>query len=136
MTSLQVFCDESGFTGENLSNRDQRFFAYSSVAIANDAANDVVAKIARLDLNSSCSSRGPTPARRTRDPRPPLGSLVHGAGELNWRARLDLNSSCSSRGPTPARRTRDPRPPLGSLVRGAGELNWRARLDLNQGPSA
>ena len=47
MSSLHVFCDESGFTGENLLNRDQRFFAYSSVAIHPDEAADIVARVVR-----------------------------------------------------------------------------------------
>lgn len=44
MEPLEIYCDESGFTGENLLNRDQRFFAYGTVAIKHDEARDLVAR--------------------------------------------------------------------------------------------
>jgi hypothetical protein len=44
---LDIFCDESGFTGQNLLNPDQRFFAYGSVAISPTEAAEVVAQTIR-----------------------------------------------------------------------------------------
>jgi hypothetical protein len=44
MEVLDIFCDESGFTGENLLNSDQRFFAYGSVAIDPAEAAQLVAQ--------------------------------------------------------------------------------------------
>lgn len=41
---LDIFCDESGFTGENLLNKDQRFFTYGSVAISPSDASTLVAQ--------------------------------------------------------------------------------------------
>lgn len=45
--TLDIFCDESGFAGQHLSNPDQRYFAYGSVAIAPDEASNLVAKTIR-----------------------------------------------------------------------------------------
>lgn len=44
---LDVYCDEAGFTGEHLSNRDQKFFAYASVAIRPEEAEGLVARISK-----------------------------------------------------------------------------------------
>jgi hypothetical protein len=44
-----IYCDESGFTGPHLFDKQQPFFVYSSVAISPDLADDVVAK-ARKDF--------------------------------------------------------------------------------------
>jgi hypothetical protein len=44
---LDIFCDESGFTGQHLLNPDQRYFAYGSVGIAPEEASGLVAKIIR-----------------------------------------------------------------------------------------
>ena len=40
-----VYCDDAGFTGDNLLNRDQPFFAYSAVAIEPSEAADLVAEL-------------------------------------------------------------------------------------------
>ena len=45
--TLDIFCDESGFTGQNLLNPEQRYFAYGSVAIAPSEASALVAKTVR-----------------------------------------------------------------------------------------
>src|SRR5205809_2689957 len=42
-----VFCDESGFTGEFLLDRRQRYFAYASVTIEPEEAGEIVARIIR-----------------------------------------------------------------------------------------
>lgn len=42
-----IYCDESGFTGELLLDRRQRFFSYASVAIESEEAADIVARIVR-----------------------------------------------------------------------------------------
>lgn len=47
MEVLDIFCDESGSTGQNLLNPDQRFFAYGSVAIDPAEASDLVARTIR-----------------------------------------------------------------------------------------
>jgi len=44
---LTVYCDESGFTGNQLSNRDQRYFAYASVAIEPQRGDELVAQTVR-----------------------------------------------------------------------------------------
>lgn len=41
----EIYCDESGFTGNNLLDKETPFFAYSSVAVSNDEAKDYVQKI-------------------------------------------------------------------------------------------
>ena len=48
--TLSVFCDESGFTGEDLLNPSQRYFSYASVAIHPDEAAALAAKVIR-DFN-------------------------------------------------------------------------------------
>jgi hypothetical protein len=40
-----VFCDESGFTGEFLLDRRQRYFSYASITIEPEEANEIVARI-------------------------------------------------------------------------------------------
>jgi hypothetical protein len=45
--SQSIYCDESGFTGTNLSDREQPFFVYASVAISETAAAEIVAKVVR-----------------------------------------------------------------------------------------
>lgn len=42
-----IYCDEAGFTGNNLLDREQPFFAFATVAIEPEAAKDVVAKTVR-----------------------------------------------------------------------------------------
>ena len=42
-----VFCDESGFTGNNLWQADQPFFVYAAVSIDPDEAADMVESIRR-----------------------------------------------------------------------------------------
>jgi hypothetical protein len=41
----EIYCDESGFTGNNLLDKETPFFAYSSVAVSNEEAKDYVQKI-------------------------------------------------------------------------------------------
>jgi len=41
----EIYCDESGFTGNNLLDKQTPFFAYSSVAVSNEEAKDYVQKI-------------------------------------------------------------------------------------------
>lgn len=41
----EIYCDESGSTGNNLLNEAQPFFTYASVAIYNDEAKEIVAKV-------------------------------------------------------------------------------------------
>lgn len=41
---LDVFCDEAGFTGPRLLDPDQRFFSYSSVALTDDRAFEILSK--------------------------------------------------------------------------------------------
>jgi hypothetical protein len=43
--ALTIFCDESGFSGNNLFLDQQRHFVYASVAISNDEAIEIVKKI-------------------------------------------------------------------------------------------
>jgi hypothetical protein len=43
--TLKVFCDESGFSGPNLFLDDHRYFVYASVAMPNEQANEIVAKM-------------------------------------------------------------------------------------------
>jgi hypothetical protein len=45
---LEIACDEAGHTGPELLDRDQRYFAYSSVAIGDDEAFEIISK-ARTD---------------------------------------------------------------------------------------
>src|SRR6266511_1554025 len=45
--TLDIFCDESGFTGQHLLNLNQRYFAYGSVGIAPADASALVAKTIR-----------------------------------------------------------------------------------------
>jgi hypothetical protein len=45
--SQSIYCDESGFTGTNLSDREQPYFVYVSVAISETAAAEIVAKVAQ-----------------------------------------------------------------------------------------
>ena len=45
---LDIACDEAGHTGPDLLNRDQRIFVFSSVAIGDDEAYEIIAK-ARAD---------------------------------------------------------------------------------------
>lgn len=39
---LDIACDESGHTGPDLLQKDQRYFAYASVAIADDEAFEII----------------------------------------------------------------------------------------------
>ncbi len=41
----EIYCDESGFTGNNLLNRDQPIFTYASVATTGEEAENFVQKI-------------------------------------------------------------------------------------------
>jgi hypothetical protein len=41
---LTIFCDESGFTGQDLLNPDQPYFSYSSVLIDPEEAQQLVAQ--------------------------------------------------------------------------------------------
>lgn len=43
----EIYCDESGSTGNNLLHQAQPFFSYASVAISNDEAKEIVSKIIR-----------------------------------------------------------------------------------------
>jgi hypothetical protein len=47
MTPLEIYCDEAGFTGENLLNPSQRYFGYGSVAISAADASDLVSRTMR-----------------------------------------------------------------------------------------
>lgn len=47
MELREIYCDESGFTGQNLLDPDQRFFAYGSVAISPEEATELVARTIR-----------------------------------------------------------------------------------------
>lgn len=42
-----IYCDESGFTGEQLSNREQRHFGYASVALEAKRAEELVAQMVK-----------------------------------------------------------------------------------------
>lgn len=42
-----VYCDDAGFTGDNLLNQDQPFFAYSAVAIENENAAGLITDLRR-----------------------------------------------------------------------------------------
>ena len=42
-----VYCDEAGFTGENLLNREQRFFGYAAVAVEPVEADELVKRVIR-----------------------------------------------------------------------------------------
>ena len=39
---MPIYCDESGFTGNNLLNRDQKFFSYTGVSIGADESKEYV----------------------------------------------------------------------------------------------
>ena len=39
-----LYCDESGFTGQDLLNADQRYFSYASVLIDQVEASELVAQ--------------------------------------------------------------------------------------------
>lgn len=41
----EIFCDESGFSGNNLLYQQQPFFTYASIAISNEEAAECVAKL-------------------------------------------------------------------------------------------
>jgi hypothetical protein len=41
-TALQVSCDESGHTGPDLLNVDQRYFAYASVTLTDDRSFEII----------------------------------------------------------------------------------------------
>src|SRR5438067_8682640 len=43
--ALTIFCDESGFSGNNLFLDQDRHFVYASVAISNDEAIEIVKKV-------------------------------------------------------------------------------------------
>ena len=43
--SQPIYCDESGFTGPNLSDGEQPFFVYTSVAISEALASEILAKV-------------------------------------------------------------------------------------------
>jgi hypothetical protein len=45
MPAVQIYCDESGFSGNNLLNREQPYFVLGTVAIPSEEAADLVAKI-------------------------------------------------------------------------------------------
>ncbi|MBD2245379.1 DUF3800 domain-containing protein [Nostoc sp. FACHB-888] len=45
MTTQEIYCDESGFTGNNLLDKDNPYFAYTTVAISYEEAKDFVTKI-------------------------------------------------------------------------------------------
>lgn len=42
--SSRIFCDESGFTGDHLLNRDQPIFVYASVNLDDDTAEQILAR--------------------------------------------------------------------------------------------
>jgi hypothetical protein len=81
---LNVFCDESGFTGEHLSNPDQRFFAYGSVAIAPEAASALVAKTIRDFRLQGTELKGRNPLRNA----PGRKALVAVLDELGDRSQI------------------------------------------------
>lgn len=43
--SQEIYCDESGFTGNNLLDEATPFFAYATVAVKHEEAKEFVAKI-------------------------------------------------------------------------------------------
>ena len=43
----KIYCDEAGFTGENLLNDDQPFFTFASVAIDEQSASELVSRVIR-----------------------------------------------------------------------------------------
>jgi hypothetical protein len=45
---LYIACDEAGFTGPDLLHKDQRFFAYASVAISDAEASNMIEKVRGL----------------------------------------------------------------------------------------
>ena len=47
--ALDIGCDEAGFTGSDLLAKDQRFFAFASVAVPDAEAEQLIAK-ARADF--------------------------------------------------------------------------------------
>ena len=42
---MEIFCDESGFTGNQLLDKEQQVFSYASVAIDSAAAADLVDRV-------------------------------------------------------------------------------------------
>jgi hypothetical protein len=46
----EIYCDEAGFTGNNLMDKDQLYFAFASVAINEEKAKEYVSKISK-DFN-------------------------------------------------------------------------------------
>lgn len=45
MTSVTIFCDESGFSGNSLLDEEQPLFVYASVAIESDYAQNLVQRV-------------------------------------------------------------------------------------------
>lgn len=43
--ATNIYCDDAGFTGDNLLNVDQPYFAYSAIAIGPDAAAELIAEL-------------------------------------------------------------------------------------------
>ena len=87
-----VFCDDAGFTGDNLLNKEQPYFAYSAVAIEPDAAALLVQEL---------RSRFPIQSDELK------GSLLYArpfaldlfrwlSGELGQRATVALNDKLYS----------------------------------------
>jgi hypothetical protein len=54
---LTMFCDESGFTGQDLLNPDQLYFSYSSVLIAPEEAEQIVSQ-AKVDFRLGDELKG------------------------------------------------------------------------------
>ena len=46
---VEIYCDESGFSGNNLLDKDQQFFVFASVAITPERADELV-KMVRRDF--------------------------------------------------------------------------------------
>ncbi len=46
---LEIGCDEAGYTGSDLLAKDQRFFAFASVAVSDAEGEQLIAK-ARADF--------------------------------------------------------------------------------------
>src|SRR3954454_17408647 len=45
ITPQRIYCDEAGFTGAKLLDADQPLFAYSSVAVSDQEAHDMVSQL-------------------------------------------------------------------------------------------
>ncbi|MGS1016145.1 DUF3800 domain-containing protein [Allosphingosinicella humi] len=43
--ATNIYCDDAGFTGDNLLNTDQPYFGYSAIAIGPDAAAELIAEL-------------------------------------------------------------------------------------------